>query len=362
MSAALTARKTPTRLSDGRELIYFDESAEADRSIADTRGLEPAVVSSELRHDPLSNQWVVVASHRQGRTHLPSTDACPLCPTTPENLTEVPASAYDVVVFENRFPSLTSAAPEPDDELPAEVRAGIGRCEVVCFSDDHDASFASLSRTRVRTIVDAWADRTAALSAIPGVEQVFPFENRGREIGVTLSHPHGQIYAYPFVAPRWEQMLTTAADHQARTGRNLFDEVLAAEQAGPRVVARTEHWTAFVPAAARWPVELHVYPNQRALDLTELDDEQRDDFAALYLDLLRGLDAFYGVPMPYISAWYQAPLHAYRDVASLHLELFSTRRAPDKLKYLAGSESAMGVFINDVVPEDMAQRLRDSLR
>ncbi|SHG99177.1 UDPglucose--hexose-1-phosphate uridylyltransferase [Jatrophihabitans endophyticus] len=361
MSALRSARKTATRLSDGRELIYFDESAGAGRGTPDTRGLDPIQVSSELRRDPLTDEWIVVASHRQTRTYQPATAACPLCPTTSrDNLSEVPVPGYDVVVFENRFPSLTAdAAGSHDDDPVFARRPGVGRCEVVCFSDDHDASFASLPPARARTIVDVWADRTAALSAVPGVEHVFPFENRGREIGVTLSHPHGQIYAYPFVAPRWARMLETAARHRERTGVNLFAEVLAAEQeAGLRVVARTEHWTAFVPAAARWPVELHLYPNRHVRDLTELDDAERDDFAVTYLDMLRRLDALYDAPLPYIAAWYQAPVRQHRNDAYLHLQLLSTKRAPDKLKFLAGSESAMGVFINDVVPEDMAARLR----
>ncbi len=341
-----TARRTAVRLSDGRELIYFDESAGSDRSAPDRRDLAPSAVTATLRHDELTDEWVVIASHRQARTHLPETASCPLCPTGAGHRTEIPAADYDVVVFENRFPSLTQ-------------QGGTGRSEVVCFSADHDASFASLPSSRVRTIVDAWADRTAALAAMPSVEQVFVFENRGREIGVTLTHPHGQIYAYPFVTPRTRRTAEVAARHRARTGRNLFADVLDRERAGPRVVAANEHWTAFVPAAARWPVEVHLYPHRRVLDLPGLDAAQRDAFGPLYLDLLRRCDALFGVPLPYVAGWHQAPVREQRDEAYLRLELFSTRRAPDRLKYLAGSESAMDVFVNDVVPEDMARRLRE---
>jgi UDPglucose--hexose-1-phosphate uridylyltransferase len=200
------------------------------------------------------------------------------------------------------------------------------------------------------------------VSAVPGVEQVFPFENRGVEIGVTLSHPHGQIYGYPFVTPRTERVLAAAQAHKDRTGGNLFADVLAAEvEAGTRIVARTELWTAFVPAAAHWPFEVHVYPNRQVADLTELDDAERDGFAALYLEVLHRFDGVYDVAMPYIAAWHQAPVHVGRDLAYAHLELFSIRRAPGKLKYLAGSESGMGAFINDVAPERQAQLLREAL-
>ncbi len=259
--------RTSTRLADGRELIYFDETRRA-RDAVDTRDLPVIHVASEARFDPVLREWVVLASHRQGRTFLPPDDECPLCPSTDERSTEVPAHDYDVVVFENRFPSLATDVPDVpplvDGEALFERRPGIGRCEVVVFSSDHAASFKDLTSQRVRTVVDVWADRTTALAAVPGVQQVFPFENRGAEIGVTLSHPHGQIYGYPFVTPRTERMLDSARAHRERTGGNLFADVLAAEvRAGVRIVRRTEHWTAFVPAAAHWPFEVHLYPNRQ---------------------------------------------------------------------------------------------------
>jgi UDPglucose--hexose-1-phosphate uridylyltransferase len=336
-------RRTTIRLADGRELIYFDERHDALHPQTDRRDLPPPPPASELRHDPLTGESVAVAAHRQTRTFLPSPDECPLCPSTPERSTEVPGYEYDVVVFENRFPAFG---------------AGKGRCEVVCFTSDHDASFASLSPARVRTVLDALADRTGELSALPYVEQVFAFENRGVEIGVTLHHPHGQIYAYPFIPPRTRTMLAAARGHR---GGNLFADVLAAErQAAVRVVAQNAHWTAYVPAAARWPFEVHLVPHRQVPDIPALDGAERDAFGPIYLDLLRRLDALFGVPMPYVSAWHQAPVRDGRELAYLHLQLFSIRRAPGKLKYLAGSESAMGVFINDIRPEDAARMLREA--
>ncbi|WP_046471861.1 galactose-1-phosphate uridylyltransferase [Allosalinactinospora lopnorensis] len=357
-------RKTPARLADGREIIYFDESDDARRELFDPRELAPLSTVSEARFDPLLREWVVMASHRQERTHLPPSDDCPLCPSAPGRPTEIPSSSYDVVAFENRFPSLASEGDRPDDrtgEPLASRRPTEGRCEVLCFAPDHNASFADLSPRRVRTIVDAWSDRTLALSELPHVEQVFCFENRGSEIGVTLHHPHGQIYAYPFLTPRTQRTLDSAHRYRERTWRNLFADNLRAEQsARTRVVSRTEHWTAFVPAAARWPVELHVYPNRQVLDLPALTEAERDDFSHLYLDILARLDGLFDGPLPYVAAWHQAPVRFQRDLAYLHLELFSIRRAPGKLKHLAGSESAMGVFVNDVPPETTAQRLREA--
>lgn len=356
-------RRSTITLADGRELIYFDEVDVVVREGPDRRVLPPPPPASQLRYDPLTDEWVAVAAHRQERIFLPPSDQCPLCPSTPERSSEIPAYDYDVVVFENRFPSLSARAGDPPGELTpfTATRPGAGRCEVVCFTSDHRASFADLSPERVRTVVEALADRTAALSELPGVEQVFCFENRGVEIGVTLHHPHGQIYAYPFVTPRTRAMLAAAARHAERTGgRNLYADVLAAERsAGTRVVAGNEHWTAYVPAAARWPFEVHVAPHRVVPDIPALSEAERDAFGPLYLDLLRRLDRLFDRPLPYIAAWHQAPVRTGRELSYLHLQVFSIRRAAEKLKYLAGSESAMGVFINDIPPEQAAQRLRE---
>jgi len=354
------------RLADGREILFFDRT-DVVRPIDDLRDLPSVETSAQIRYDALADEWVAVTAHRQTRTHLPPAELCPLCPSTTHRLTEIPEPDYDVVVFENRFPSFAEDAGRgwtPLDDDPMDVRRpAVGRCEVVCFSSRHDASFSGLADDAARLVVDAWAQRTQALSALPDVEQVFCFENRGSEIGVTLHHPHGQIYAYPFVTPKTAQMLTSARAYRERTGANLFGDVLAAElKAEVRVVAQSESWVAFVPVAARWPVEVHLYPRRQVADLAALDDAERDDLASSYLALLRALDALFGVPLPYIAGWYQAPTHGDRDLAWLHLRVVSIRRAPDKLKYLAGSESAMGAFINDIAPEDMAARLRSAIQ
>jgi UDPglucose--hexose-1-phosphate uridylyltransferase len=353
-------KRTVTHLADGRELIYFDESDAADRGEPDRRELPPPPPASEIRYDPILDEWVAIAAHRQTRTHLPPSDECPLCPSTPTRSTEVPAYDYDVAVFENRFPSFSHRRGAVDPpHLPGltDTRPGYGRCEVVCFTADHNASFASLTPSRVRLVVEAWADRTAELNALPDVEQVFCFENRGEAIGVTLSHPHGQIYAYPFVTPRTRRMLRSARRHPSG---NLLADALAAERTvAERVVASNEHWTAFVPAWARWPYEIHLYPHRQVPDIPALSGDERDAFGPVYLEVLRRLDGLFGIKMPYIAAWHQAPVRVDRELSYLHLQVFSIQRAPGKLKYLAGSESGMGVFVNDVRPEQAAERLRE---
>ena len=352
---------TEISLSDGRELRYYDPDGTPERTEADQRDLPATTTESELRFDPLLAQWIMVASHRQSRTYKPSTEDCPLCPSKPDHFTEVPAADYNVVVFQNRFPALAPSPGEPVENGTLLTRPGDGRCEVICFTPDHDASVASLKPAQVELVVQAWLDRTRALGALPGVEQVFCFENSGAEIGVTLDHPHGQIYAYPFVTPRTARMLQSATEYRSGTGRNLFEDRLADEVTdGRRVVLRTEHWTAFVPHAARWPYELHAYPNVRVPDLPALGEDALAELPEVYLDLLGRFERLFDRPAPYISAWHQAPVHSGRDEFGLHLELFTIRRTSDKLKYLAGSESGMDAFANDVSPETAAEALRSA--
>jgi len=364
--AGITAR--PTTLADGRELIYFDDvdtTLGAERRV-DARALDPRPDTATMRQDVLTGDWVSIAASRQNRVFLPPAELDPLAPASESNPSEIP-DLYDVAVFENRSPSFGPLL--EGDDAPAgladlreiglgRTRRSVGRCEVVCFSPETHGSFADLTESRARTVVEAWAHRTEALSALPGIQQVFPFENRGEAIGVTLHHPHGQIYAYPYVTPRTTRLLESIDSY----GPTLFADLLEHERGGPRVVLEGEHFTAFVPFAARWPIELHLLPHRHVPDFAALTDAERDELAVLYRRLLRGLDALYGDPTPYISAWHQAPVHTGRDTVRLNLQITSPRRAETRLKYLAGSEAAMGAWIGDLVPEAQADRLREAIR
>ncbi|MFJ2620308.1 galactose-1-phosphate uridylyltransferase [Glutamicibacter sp. NPDC087344] len=352
-------------LADGREAIFFaDEGHQLPDSVIDRRPLDPRGQPGELRYDRLTGDWVAVAAHRQARTYLPPQEECPLCPSTGERLSEIPADAFDVVVFENRFPSLgpvAAALPEPGPLSAQQVPASaFGRCEVVVFTSEHHGSFSQLDDTRARTVIEAWAQRTSALSALPGIQQVFPFENRGQDIGVTLHHPHGQIYAYSYLTPTAQKISERSVAYLAETGRTLMGDLLAAERMdGSRMVVEGEHFSVFVPYAARWPLEAHLVPHRHVPDFAALSDAEKDELALMYRDLTRRFDALYDTPTPYIAAWHQAPLTPAREAGRLHLQLTSPRRAADKLKFLAGSEAAMGAFINDVPAEQTAARLRE---
>jgi UDPglucose--hexose-1-phosphate uridylyltransferase len=362
-----TTIRQDTRLADGRDLFYYDSEPGQDRSAPDLRLDLPAVsTSSEVRWNPLFRDYSVIAGHRQSRTYKPPADLCPLCPSRDGKLTEIPSGDYEVAVFENRFPSLSlkAAGTVPlVDAPPFQSGPGDGRCEVVCFSSKHDDSFAQLSITRVRTVIDAWADRTEALSSVDSIDYVFCFENRGEEIGVTLSHPHGQIYGYPFVPPRFFRAAEAARRFRERTGECLQCRLLTAElDAGVRIVTESDNWVAYVPFAARWPYEVRVVPREHLPDLPALRDELRQDLATVYREVLRRFDLLFDTPVPYIAGWQQAPVRQDGDVWHLAAEIFTIRRARGKLKYLAGSESGAGIWINDVTPEAAAARLRGDPR
>jgi UDPglucose--hexose-1-phosphate uridylyltransferase len=350
-------------LADGRELLFFALPGHTPAPVEDRRPLPRRDRDrSQLRFDRSTGQWVIIAALRQDRTYKPPPDQCPLCPGPTGLTSEVPALDYDVVVFENRFPSLSGIGePALGPDCAGFVSApGHGRCEVVCFSSNHSGSFAGLKQPHARLVVDAWRHRTAELISTAGIEQVFCFENRGEEIGVTLTHPHGQIYGYPYLTPRTAVMLERAREHRIRHGGNLFADLLAHEVAdSSRVITRTDLFTAFVPFAARWPVEVHIYPNRLVRNLLELDVAELDGFTQIYLDVLRRFDRMYSAPLPYISALHQfADTDAQRE-GYFHVELMSIRRSAVALKYLAASESAMDAFISDVTPESVAERLRE---
>jgi UDPglucose--hexose-1-phosphate uridylyltransferase len=370
--------KRVSALADGRELIYFDD---ADTTLPPDRAPDPRLLelrppTPEMRLDPLTGEWIAVAAARQNRVVMPPAGLDPLAPQAPGNPSEIP-SDYDVAVFENRSPAFGPGLPVPGSaeadpsylDGPGIDGAGIdgtglgrvvpayGRCEVICFSSASDGAFGSVSRSRARTVIEAWADRTVALSSMPGIRQVYIFENRGAEIGVTLQHPHGQIYGYPFVTPRTRQLLAQLDAY----GPALFADILRFEQKGPRVLLAGDHWTAFVPFAARWPLEAHMVPHEHVADFAATSEAQRDELAVLYLRLLRGVDALYPDPTPYIAAWHQAPVRSHRDTARLHLRLMSPRRAADKLKHQAGSESGMGAWIGDIPAEVQAEELRAAI-
>ena len=322
---------------------------------------------NQLRWDPTLDEWVAYATHRQDRTFLPPKEYCPLDPTKPGGFpTEVPRDSYDIVVFENKFPSLTPDAPQPDGEGTALRPAvpGRGVCEVVLYSQNHDATLATMPERRIRNLVHVWADRYAELGSLDFVEYVFIFENKGEAIGVTLHHPHGQIYAYPFVPPRPKKELEAARSHRKKTGNCLHCDLPAQELSdNRRLLVEGEHVAAFVPFHARFPYEAHVYVKRCAPSIAELDVAERGDLARVLKKLLVGYDNLFGFSLPYMMAMHQAPTDGgdHAGLAHFHIEFYPPNRTADKLKYLAGSETGAGAYVVDALPEETAETLREAV-
>ncbi len=319
---------------------------------------------SELRWNPLLGEWIITATHRQDRTFLPPKDYCPLCPTRPGGpATEIDRADFDVVVFENRFPSLQPRPPPPavkgSELMP--VRPSIGACEVVVYTPRHEGSLRDAPLSRLRRLIAVWAERTRQLGDRPEVACVFIFENKGEAIGVTLVHPHGQIYAYPRIPPVLAREVASAEVHRSTTGGCLWCDVLREERAdGRRVIFETDTWTATVPFFARWPYEVHLVPHRHVGSLFELTARERDGLAVTLKALLIKYDGLFGFSLPYIMAIHQRPSDGdAHDGYHLHFEFYPPNRTESKLKYLAGSEAGAGAFINDTLPEETAARLRE---
>jgi UDPglucose--hexose-1-phosphate uridylyltransferase len=316
------------------------------------------------RYDELRGEQVVYAIDRQERTFLPPAEHCPLCPTVPgSEPTEIPFPAFEIAVFENRFPAF---------------RPPHGAAEVVVYTDAHTGSLGTLSAERARALMWVWRHRYAELGAREDVAYVFIFENRGIEVGVTLHHPHGQIYAYPFLPP--VPALELQAD--ARLAGCAPCELLARElRDGRRVVYENEGIVVYVPHAARWAYEAHVVARTHRPSLLECEPGELDALADALQRLVRGYDALFERPFPYVMAVHQAPTGgdslggrgplggegdggegaARRGGGHLHVEFYPPLRTAEKLKYLAGSEQGAGTFISDTLPEESAAALRRAI-
>lgn len=318
---------------------------------------------SELRWNPLLGEWVATATQRQERTFLPPADFCPLCPTKLGGFpTEVPENDYDIVVFENRFPSLKSKPPTPSVEATElyNVSPGQGVCEVVLYSPHHSSTLTDEPVEQIYKLVQVWTDRFRELGALDFVNYVFIFENKGEAIGVTLHHPHGQIYAYPFIPPQIARELDQSRAHHEHTGRCLVCDIIAEERRdGRRVVMENSSFTAYIPFFARYPYEVHIASTRHLQALTDIEHHEQRAMAKILKALLMAYDKLFNLSFPYMMVLHQRPTDGGQyDHYHFHIEFYPPLRTATKLKYLAGSETGAGMFINDTLAEEKAAELR----
>ena len=345
---------------DGRSMTLYSRSALAGDLTAPSPSLAPHEPSPHLRWHPLRAEWVAYAAHRQHRTFLPPPGYNPLAPSAGEQSSEVPAGDWEVAVFDNLFPTFAATAGSPP-ALDVPTKPARGSCEVVVFTRDPHASLGTLPLAHVELIVDVWADRYEAVGRRPDVQYVFPFENRGVEVGVTLHHPHGQIYGYPFVPPVASRTLTQELLYYDEHGRGLMEDLVATELRNQaRLVFQGPHVAAFMPACARYAYELWVVPYRRAPSLAALSAAERQDFARALKTVLLKFDALWQRPFPYVLVIHQAPTDGLAHPhAHVRLELYPAYRMRGRLKYLAGSELGAGVFTADTVPEETVKELQN---
>jgi UDPglucose--hexose-1-phosphate uridylyltransferase len=345
---------------DGRRMTLYGRAPIPPDLQAPSPFAEALTGAAHLRWHPLRGEWVTYAAHRQGRTFLPPPEYNPLAVTRdPANPTEVPAGAWDVAVFENRFPSLGGPIAAPP-KLIVPTAPAEGRCEVVVFTQDPQASLGVLPLDHLELLFRVLGDRMARLGAEPAIQYVLPFENRGAEVGVTLHHPHGQIYAYPVVPPVPARMHEVASAHFAQHGTALLAQHIAAERDdGQRMLYEGPHAVAFVPVCARYPYEAWVAPIRPVESFVQLTDEVRRDLARALKTVLQKYDGLWQRPFPYLMAWYQAPTDGQPHPEwHMHAQLYPPYRTRDRLKYLAGTELGAGFFAMDALPEEKAAELQ----
>ena len=346
---------------DGRSLTLYSRRPLGAVPPAPSPFAQPLTSKAHLRWHPLRGEWITYAAHRQDRTFQPPPQYDPLAATEdPERPTELPGGAWDVAVFDNRFPALGGQGRVELPTLHVATAPADGQCEVVVYTPDRDTSLGALALDHIELLLEVWADRTRRLGARDDVRFVFPFENRGVEVGATLHHPHGQIYAYPVVPPVPARMAEQAREHVATHGRGPLEAFIEAERRdGVRMLYEGPHAVAFVPVCARYPYECWVAPIRPVAHFGDLDAAQRSDLARALKTVLLKYDGLWHRPMPYLMVWYQAPTDGLaHPEAHLHAQFYPPYRTPDRLKFLAGTELGAGFYAMDALPEDKARELQ----
>jgi UDPglucose--hexose-1-phosphate uridylyltransferase len=309
---------------------------------------------TELRWNPTAGEWVSTASERQDRPQMP-TEGCPFCPGSGR----VP-DRYDVHIYPNDFPAFAIPAPEPAVEGDAfyRVARSYGRSDVVLYHPDHHTSLPELSLDHLLLLVRLWRKRFVELKNTPGIRYVLIFENKGAVIGVTMPHPHGQIYAFPFIPARLERELAAARSYWQAHHRCVFCEVLKRERrGGRRLVAENPYFTAFIPFFARWPYEVHIYPRRHVGSLDEFRHAEEETFAEILKRVTMKYDNLFGFSFPYMMVMHSSPPRGRFPYFHFHVEFYPPHRSRRKLKYLASVETGGGTFLNDSLAEEKAKEL-----
>ena len=312
----------------------------------------------ELRHNPIIDEWILIASDRQKRPVQPTSNACPLCPGGAEFDRD-----YDLAVFDNRFPSLKMDAPmvKSTDDVIFQNRPSFGKCEVIMYTSDHSSAMSRMPIGQIEKLVYVWEDRTRDLMRFEDVKYIYPFENRGKEVGATLSHPHGQLYAFPFVPKRIRAMVNAQKDYRQKWKSCVICDLVKAElKSKKHVIYENDHFIAVVPYFARFPYEVHIYPKRHFSFFMDMTTREKFDLAVVLKVVASKYDALFREEFPYMMAIFQSPVNPSMDDFHFHIEFYPPKRDKNKIKWMASVETGTWTFINPTTPSEIAAQLRNT--
>ena len=316
---------------------------------------------AELRWNPLIKDWVMIASHRQNRPNMPK-DWCPFCPG-PDN-DKVPKS-FDVLKYDNDFPALSQNPPSPDDVETRlyKTKPAYGKCEVILYSPEHTVTLPELDVPHIRKLVDLWTERFTEVSKDENIKYVFIFENRGKEVGVSMPHPHGQIYGYSVVPKKIELELDACKEHRAETGGCLICDMVEDEvKAGSRIIFENDDFIVFLPFYCEYPYGIYISAKRHIQNLTQMTDAEKTSLAATLKEAAGTLDSLFDYPFPYMMCMYQNPVNTDDNIDDYHFHIafYPPMRSADKQKFNASSETGAWAHCNPTAPEEKAKELREA--
>lgn len=314
---------------------------------------------AELRWNPLIKDWVMIASHRQNRPQMPK-DWCPFCPGSGK----VP-DKFTVYEYDNDFPALSQNPPVPDDVETRiyKTKPAYGKCEVILYSPEHTVTLPELPVEHIRELVDLWTERFVAISADEKIKYVFIFENRGAAVGVTMPHPHGQIYGYSVVPKKLELEMNSCKEHFEQNGKCLICDMLEDEvNDGRRVIFENEDFITFLPFFCEYPYGVYIAAKRHFQNLTQMNEREKNNLAQILKETAGMLDSLFGYTFPYMMCMYQNPVNGedVSDCYHFHIAFYPPMRSADKIKFNASSETGAWAHCNPTAPEEKAKELREA--
>lgn len=311
---------------------------------------------AELRWHPLIKDWIMIASNRQSRPQMPK-DYCPFCPS----FGNVPE--YEVMEYDNDFPALSQNPPDPDDVANDffKVKPNYGKCEVILYSPGHHVTLPELSNDHMKKLVDLWCERFNVMKTDEKIKYIFPFENRGEAVGVTMPHPHGQIYGYSFIPKKLELETNSAKEYYVEKHECLFCDMLKNElEDSRRIIFKNEYFTVFLPFYCEYPYGVYIISNCHCEYITEFTEEEKFALGVTIRDTVGMLDSLFNYKFPYMMCMHNAPVNSgdYSKDFHFHIEFFPPMRSAEKQKFNASSETGAWASCNPTCPEETSKELR----